>query len=170
MHELGHLIMHKSSMVADEKSMGFFPKAKKEEEWEANMLASHTLLPEEALQDIDAAVFASLAPAKIKRELVPLCEEYCISTAAVLARLCMADKISRSVYEKYVRWSKSLPKKSGGGGGGRKPYKEKIQVFGRNYVLTMLEAEARKAITTHKALVYLDTNLRTFDELEKQEW
>lgn len=169
MHELGHLIMHKSSKVDDAKSMSFFPAARKTEEWEANMLASHILLPERTLQNIDAAPFASLGFDQIKRRLSRVCEERCISAAAVLARLCMAGKIPRRVYEEYVKWSQSLPRPAGGGGG-RQPHKERIHIFGRNYILAMLEAVARKELTKSKALVYLDTNLSGYAELKKHKW
>ncbi len=170
MHELAHLIMHKGSKVDDADSISYLPAAKRGEEWEANMLASHILLPERELRGIDAYhLRLSWGPVETKRKLRRVCEACCVSPAAVLARLCLAGKLPRENYESYMQWSKNPPEAPSAKGMSQ-ACKEKIHVLGSRYILTVLEGAAQKELTTYKAMVHLDTNGATFDELDRLDW
>ncbi|MBF2761435.1 MAG: ImmA/IrrE family metallo-endopeptidase, partial [Ectothiorhodospiraceae bacterium AqS1] len=94
MHGLAHLIMHKGSKVEDAETLSFFPKEASKEEEEANKLASCILLPDSAVEGVQAQDFESLKPEEIKERLRPICAKHCVSAAAVLARLHRAGKVS----------------------------------------------------------------------------
>lgn len=167
MHGLGHLIMHKGSKVEDAESLAFIPKTERKEETEANMLASCILLPDSAIEEIQARDFERLKPEEIKERLRPTCMKHCVNAAAVLARLHRAGKVAAEACQKYEGWAAKQAFDSTGFKP-RSPFEERLHVFGHRYVKTIVAAAGGKVITTYKAMVYLAADFDTFMELK--EW
>lgn len=101
-HELGHLVMHKSSFKADEK------KEIEEEEAEANCFASHFLMPEVAFSSMWEAS-KGLHPVdrviKVKRH-------FTVSYLTVLRRLIDTGRSDQRVYASFNKLFKKRYKRS----------------------------------------------------------
>ncbi|MBF2761431.1 MAG: ImmA/IrrE family metallo-endopeptidase [Ectothiorhodospiraceae bacterium AqS1] len=166
MHGLAHLIMHKGSKVEDAETLSFFPKEASREEEEANMLASYILLPDGAVEEIQAQDFERLKPEEIKERLRPICAKHCVSAAAVLARLHRADKVPVGTCQTYEEWAARQPFDSTGFKP-RDPVEERLHVFGHRYVRTIVSAVRSKVLTTYKGMVHLEASFNTYEKLEK---
>ncbi|MBF2735829.1 MAG: ImmA/IrrE family metallo-endopeptidase [Betaproteobacteria bacterium AqS2] len=168
MHGLAHLIMHQGVRLEDAQSLAFFPKTSNKEEEEANMLASHILLPDDALAEIQTRGFGRLKPAEIQERLRPICEKHCVNAAAVLARLHGAGKIAVKACQRQEEWRDEQATQATTPGKDASEIDELIHFFGRKCVMTVVSAVDRRSITCVKAANYMSTSIKTYEELE--EW
>ncbi|MBF2736021.1 MAG: ImmA/IrrE family metallo-endopeptidase, partial [Betaproteobacteria bacterium AqS2] len=167
LHELAHLIMHQEDAIDGEQSLASFNGASRNRrEAEANELASHVLLPENALREIDAKALAGMAPAEMDAALRETCDKYGVSPMVVLARLRAARKVPAAAVDRYF---KCLAKDGGVQGKGKEAGRVSVaeirEVFGDRYVDMTVKMEGEKEITLHDAVVYLDVDLDDYEIL-----
>lgn len=162
MHELGHLLLHKTSSIDDEGDL----HAHGGSEAEANAFAGHLLVPNSFLQSIrdgdrpdDVVGFDEW--------LAPQRRDWGVSSEVILRRLMDAHRLSKAQYAEYRQWwaTRQFPQK----GGGSREYRnrEPKHIFGDGYVRTVLDALNSRRISLAKASAYLD-NL-TIKDLHKLE-
>ena len=157
MHELGHLLLHKTSSIDDEGDL----HARAGAEQEANAFAGHLLVPDAFLLSIRdherpdevAAYDDWLAPQR---------RDWGVSGEVILRRLLDVNRLSKVRYEAYRQWwtTRQLPPKAGGSREYRN--REPKHVFGDGYVRTVLDALNSRRISLAKASTYLD-NLKISD-------
>nr|MBF2736024.1 ImmA/IrrE family metallo-endopeptidase [Betaproteobacteria bacterium AqS2] len=149
LHELAHLIMHEQGAVDGEKTLAsFHGGSRSRREAEANALASHVLLPESALREIDAKALAGMAPAAIDAALRETCDKYGVSPMVVLARLRAARLVPAAVVDRYFKFSvKDGGVQAKGKEDGRMSVAEIREIYGDRYVDMVLKMEAEQEIT-----------------------
>ncbi|MBF2735068.1 MAG: ImmA/IrrE family metallo-endopeptidase, partial [Betaproteobacteria bacterium AqS2] len=169
LHELAHLIMHQKDAIDGEQSLASFGGASRSRrEIEANALASHVLLPESALTEIDAKALAGMAPAEIDAALRGVCEKHRVSPMVVLARLRAARLVPAALVEGYFKRSAKASRpqaQAKGKDDGRVSVAEIREIFGDRYVDMTVKMEGEKEITLHDAVVYLDVDLDDYEML-----
>lgn len=163
-HELGHLVLDRAGSIDNADNI-FAPKGK---EREVNAFAGYLLVSDEALKEID--IHGKPATADEFEIWLKQPAQACgVSVEVVLLRLLDKKQISREEYEDYKDWKKlqTRPERSVGARNYR--YREPVNVFGRPFVGTVLEALGTKQITIVKASRYLD-NIKIADvhKLEKE--
>jgi Zn-dependent peptidase ImmA (M78 family) len=90
MHELAHLLLHKTSMLDNQAD--FYSYQGREQE--ANIFASNLLLPDELLNRLDVSELRSLTYEDYDDFFQDLKKECCVSGDAILYRLCTENKIT----------------------------------------------------------------------------
>ena len=111
MHELGHLLLHKTSSIDEEQD--FFSHRGKERD--ANAFAGNLLVPVEFLEDIQDRY----RPAEMHQYDVWLDRQrkaWGVSTEVVLRRLLDAGRLPQHLYAEYRQWCASLPVQEKDGG------------------------------------------------------
>lgn len=157
MHELGHLLLHKTSSIDDEDDL----HAHAGDEQEANAFAGHLLVPDTFLKSIrdlerpDAVVAYDHWLASQRRD-------WGVSGEVILRRLLEAKRLSKAQYAAYRQWSanRQVPQEAGGSREYRN--REPKHIFGDGYVRTVLDALNSRRISLAKASTYLD-NLKISD-------
>lgn len=162
MHELGHLLLHKSSSIDDEADM----YSQTGHEREANAFAGYLLVPDEFLNAISDAQRPADA-AQYDVWLEPQRQAWGTSGEVVLRRLKDNNRITQAQYDAYRQWQagRTYPKPDDGVRMYR--HREPKHIFGDTYVRTVLDALSAQLITLSKASNYLD-RLR-IDDLHKLE-
>jgi Zn-dependent peptidase ImmA (M78 family) len=157
MHELGHLLLHRSSAIDDDEDM----HARGGREHEANTFAGHLLVPDDFLPVIsdherpdDVALYDDWLAEHRKA--------WGISSEVILRRLMDSRRLTHVLYAAYRQWknARHLEEKEGGNRAFR--HREPKHVFGDVYVRAVLDALSGKRITLSKACSYLD-NLKVQD-------
>lgn len=157
MHELGHLLLHKTSSIDDESDLHAHAGA----EQVANAFAGHLLVPDAFLLSIRD----DERPDKVGAYddwLAPQRREWGVSGEVILRRLLDANRLSKARYAAYRQWwaTRQLPQKAGGSREYRN--REPKHIFGDGYVRTVLDALNSRRISLAKASTYLD-NLKISD-------
>ncbi len=163
MHELGHLLLHRQSIIDDETDL----YSHEGHEREANAFAGHLLVPDEFLATIDDAGRPAEVP-QFDAWLDRQCKRWGVSTEVILRRLTNAGRLPKSDYNAYRQWRESqvIPEKEGGTRKYR--HREPKHVFGNPFVQTVLDALNSSRITLTKASGYLDSiRIRDLHQLER---
>jgi Zn-dependent peptidase ImmA (M78 family) len=150
MHELGHLLMHRTSSIDDEADLD----SHQGHERDANAFAGHVLVPDNFLATIVDGERPSNASEYDKWLELPR-KAWGVSTEVILRRLMDTGRLSRQDYTAYRRWCTALPvpQKSGGS---RIRHREPRQMFGDTFVRTVFDALNARQITLVKASSHLD--------------
>jgi Zn-dependent peptidase ImmA (M78 family) len=152
MHELGHMILHKSSSIDDEHDL----HSHKGREREANAFAGHLLVPDAFLGTINEADRpddASQFDVWLERQ----CKAWGVSCEVILRRLLDAGRLPQREYSAYRQWHAKLIEPQSDGGSRKYRHREPRHVFGDTFVRTVLDALSARQITLAKASNYLDS-------------
>jgi Zn-dependent peptidase ImmA (M78 family) len=157
MHELGHILLHRSSSIDDDEDM----HARSGMEQEANAFAGHLLVPDDFLPIIsdrerptDVALYDDWLAEHRKN--------WGVSSEVILRRLMDSRRLARDLYAAYRQWKNSRRVEEKDGGNRAYRHREPKHVFGDVYVRTVLGALSGKRISLSKACSYLD-NLKVKD-------
>lgn len=164
MHELGHLLLHKTSSIDDEQDL----QSHQGLEREANAFAGHLLVPDDflaSIQDTDR-------PDEVSQYNDWLDQEHKlwgVSCEVILRRLLDAGRLTQSQYSAYRQWCAQLPDSTEDDGGSRKyRHREPKHVFGDTFVRAVLDALNAQHITLAKASSYLDSlKIKDLHQLER---
>lgn len=164
MHELGHVLLHKSSSIDDVNDM----YSAHGMEREANAFAGHVLVPPRLLNSIrdderpeDVALF----DAWLARQ-----QRACgASVEVILRRLMDVGRLEGRAYNSYRAWRDQQAQPEGEGGSRAYRNREPKHVFGDVFVKTVFDALYARNITLNKASDYLDRlkikDLRKLEQL-----
>jgi len=157
MHELSHLLLHKTSSIDD--AHDFLSHQGRERD--ANAFTGHLLVPDDFL--------ASIRDAERPDEVSQFDEwlawprkAWGVSGEVILRRLLDAGRLQQSQYTAYRQWRAKLPILEAESGTRMYRYREPKHVFGDTFVRTVLDALNARHITLAKASTYLD-NLKIKD-------
>ncbi|NOU22169.1 MAG: ImmA/IrrE family metallo-endopeptidase [Methyloglobulus sp.] len=157
-HELGHLLLHKTSSIDDEQDF----QSHQGREQDANAFAGHLLVPDEFLQhihDIDRPEDVS----RFDEWLETPRKNWGVSTEMILRRLLDIGRLSQGSYVAYRNWwAESVAVSSEQKGTRKYRHREPKHVFGDTFVRTVLDALDARHITLARASTYLD-NLKISD-------
>jgi len=151
MHELGHLLLHRSSSIDDEADM----QSHRGHEREANAFAGQLLVPHGFLQNISDDARPN-DPAGFDEWLKPQARQWGVSTEVILRRLLDAGRITQLQYASYRHWRAEQPLPNLDGGSRAYRHREPTHIFGDKFVRTVLDAVNNRQITLAKASGYLD--------------
>lgn len=157
MHELGHLLLHKSSFIDDEADL--FSREGRERT--ANAFAGYLLVPDERLDQINVENRPDLV-SEFSTWLRPYTGEWGISTEVILRRLMDRGWLPREEYEAYRDWLGDQRTSRHERGSREWRSREPLHIFGGRFVRTVLDALHARQITLNKASAYLD-NLKVRD-------
>ncbi len=167
MHELGHLILHRSSSIDDNDDISFHSRG---QEREANLFAGCLLVPDNALHSIndntrpnDVSLYDDWLRS-LRRELG-------VSGEVIIIRLLNANRISQEQYNTYKQWLNDRPPlqpEDEEGGSRAYRHREPMRVFGDRFVKTVLDSLSTRRISLSKASNYLDTlKIQDLHKLER---
>ncbi|MCR4318036.1 MAG: ImmA/IrrE family metallo-endopeptidase [Planctomycetes bacterium] len=157
MHELGHLLLHKTSFIDDERDFA----SDRGNEGEANDFAGRLLVPDsflECIRDSDKPEHVSEYGNWLSKERVL----WGVSVDVILLALKRVGRLSEQKYNAYKKWCEGLPESQSDGGSREWRHREPTHIFGDNFVRTVLEAYYAGHITLSKTGKYLD-NLKIKD-------
>jgi Zn-dependent peptidase ImmA (M78 family) len=158
MHELGHLLLHKTSSIDDERDL----HSHEGMERDANAFAGHLLVPDAFLKSIRDAERPAEA-AGFDDWLHEQRKAWGVSGEVILLRLLDAGRVSRRDYAAYRAWrDQPMANQEEAGGSRAYRHREPKHVFGDTFVRTVLDALSARRITLSKASSYLD-NLKIKD-------
>ena len=103
MHELGHVLLHKSSSIDDESDL----YSQNGHEREANAFAGHLLVPDEHLNQI-RDVDRPTDPAQYDVWLRDQRQEWGVSGEVILRRLKDSGRLTQAQYDAYRQWQSGL--------------------------------------------------------------
>jgi Zn-dependent peptidase ImmA (M78 family) len=152
MHELGHLLLHKSSSIDDETDI----QSHQGRESQVNAFAGHLLVPDSFLGSIHDADGPDDVT-QFDNWLAQLRKAWGVSTEVILRRLLDAGRLSQDQYTAYRRWRAMAPVVEKDGGNRMYRHREPKHVFGDTFVRTVLDALSARHITLAKASGYLDS-------------
>lgn len=162
-HELGHLLLHKSSMIDDESDL----RSHKGKEAAANQFAGHFLVPDEHLIEIEDSDRPS-SVSDFDSWLSSQRSTWGVSTEVILLRLLEAGRLKRQTYEEYRSWLQDQKFEEKDGGNRSYRHREPRHILGDRYVKVVFEALERNKISLTKASKYLDDiKLSDLRELER---
>jgi Zn-dependent peptidase ImmA (M78 family) len=156
MHELGHLLLHRASMIDENQDL----YSHQGREQEANAFAGQLLIPNEFLTQISDAQ----RPADVARFddwLAPQRRTWGVSGEVILRRLLDVGRLSNTVYQSYREWVSNRPMPVRGGGS-RYRFREPKEILGDRFVRTVFDSLSARNITLVGASRYLD-NLKIED-------
>jgi Zn-dependent peptidase ImmA (M78 family) len=158
MHELGHLLLHRTSSIDDERDL----HSHEGMERDANAFAGHLLVPDTFLISVRDAERPT-DPADFDDWLAQQRKALGVSGEVILLRLLDAGRLQRRDYDAYRAW-RDRPVASREEPGGSRAYRhrEPMHVFGDIFVRTVLDSLSARHITLTKASSYLD-NLKIKD-------
>ncbi len=162
MHELAHVLLHKTSTIDEESDLYSYQGM----EQEANAFAGFLLVPAAFLEAVDDRLRPSHV-AEYEQWLAPQLKRWGVSTEVVLRRLLDTQRLSKALYSEYRAWVKQRVVAPADGHAVRHRFSEPRHVFGNAYVRTVIGALSAREITLNKASSYLD-NLK-IDDLHKLE-
>lgn len=157
MHELGHLLLHKSSSIDEEIDL----ESHQGTEAEANAFAGFVLVPDDFLRKISDAS-RPRAVDQFDDWLLKYRQEWGVSTEVILRRLLDAKRLTAQQYNAYRNWRNKnfIPYPESGNRQYRN--REPMHIFGDKFVHTVFDALNERHITLVKASSYLD-NLKIKD-------
>jgi Zn-dependent peptidase ImmA (M78 family) len=156
-HELGHLLLHKTGRIDDEND--FLTETGPERE--ANAFAGHFLVPDRYLLQIDM----HQKPGNVNGFEAWLRQHsayWCVSTEVILRRLADTGRISSEEYNNWRIWYKAQNRTAETVGRRLYRHREPRHIFGDPFVKTVLDAHSAGVLTLNKACQYLD-NLKITD-------
>lgn len=163
MHELGHLILHRTSSIDDENDL----QSHDGMESEANAFAGHLLVPNVLLAGVDDYT----RPQNVSEYdgwLDVYRRRWGVSVEVILRRLLDSNRLSRANYVSYRQWKAAQPFIENNGGNRQYRHREPAHIFGAPFVKTVLDSLNTKKITLTKASKYLDgINLKDIHLLEE---
>lgn len=163
MHELGHLLLHRSSSIDDEEDM----EARAGDEQEANAFAGHLLVPDDFLStisDSDRPIDPRHSDTWLGRQR----QSWGVSVEMILRRLLEAQRITQKFYTEYRLHVRGMPVQEETSGNRAWRHREPKHIFGEPFVRTVLDALASRRITATKACSYLDgLKLSDLHQLER---
>jgi Zn-dependent peptidase ImmA (M78 family) len=153
MHELGHLLLQRTSSIDDEHDL----RSPEGHERDANRFAGFLLVPDEFL----ARIRDENRPTDVSRYdawLAPQRNSWGVSGEVILRRLLDAGRLSRALYNAYRDWWQIQAENLVDEPGGTRQYRhrEPKHIFGDTFVRTVLDALNAQHITLSKASNYLD--------------
>ncbi|MBF0633988.1 MAG: ImmA/IrrE family metallo-endopeptidase, partial [Nitrospinae bacterium] len=162
MHELGHLLLHKTSSIDDERDF----QSHQGQERDANAFAGHLLAPD--------AFLASISDAERPNEvsqyddwLERQCKAWGVSGEVILRRLLDVGRLQQSQYTAYRKWRDRPAITQEDDGRRMYRYREPKHIFGDTFVRTVLDALYARHITLAKASSYLDSlKIKDLHQLE----
>jgi len=157
MHELGHLLLHRSSFIDDEDDL--FSREGRERM--ANAFAGCLLVPDEHLDQINVDARPDHVSG-FSTWLRPYTRAWGISAEVILRRLLDCDRLPREEYEAYRERWRQQPASRQEEGNRQWRNREPLHIFGGRFVRTVLDALHARQITLNKASAYLD-NLKVKD-------
>ncbi|MDP2982066.1 MAG: XRE family transcriptional regulator [Candidatus Latescibacter sp.] len=162
MHELGHLLLYKSSSIDDEYDI----QSHQEHEHHANAFAGNLLVPDSFLRsinDIDLPDEVSKYDDWLSRQR----KVWGVSSEVILRRLKDVCRLPQSKYAAYRQWHAELAIQQTEGGSRQYRYREPQHVFGNTFVQTVFDALNARHITLAKASSYLDSlKIKDLHQLE----
>jgi Zn-dependent peptidase ImmA (M78 family) len=157
MHELGHLLLHKSSSIDDEHDL----QSHQGQEREANAFAGSLLVPDSFLAEImDAERPEEVS--KYNGWLERQRRDWGVSVEVILRRLLDSGRLAKEEYEAYRQYHAKLVLPQAESGSREWRHREPVHVFGDAFVRTVLDALNTRQITLAKASSHLD-NLKIKD-------
>jgi Zn-dependent peptidase ImmA (M78 family) len=163
MHELGHLILHRSSSIDDERDM----QSHQGYERDANAFAGHLLVPDAFLVNISDRDRPRQV-SEFDEWLKPNRRLWGVSSEVILRRLLDAGRLTQDQYIAYRQWRSNQPFPEQGGGSRMYRHREPSHIFGDTFVRTVLDALNSRYITLAKASSYLDgLKVNDLHELER---
>jgi Zn-dependent peptidase ImmA (M78 family) len=157
MHELGHLLLHKTSSIDDDHDL----HSHEGREREANAFAGHLLVPEAFLTSISDGDRPD-AVSQFDEWLADQRKAWGVSGEVILRRLMDEGRLPRPKYAAYRQWRKETVVVQEEGGSRAYRHREPKHVFGDIFVRTVLDSLSARHITLAKASSYLD-NLKIKD-------
>ncbi|MCU0757150.1 MAG: XRE family transcriptional regulator [Xanthomonadales bacterium] len=151
MHELAHLLLHRSSWIDEEVDL----HSDEGREAEANAFAGRVLVPAAFLaeiRDADRPAEVAAFPAWLQAQ----CRAWGASVEVILRRLLDTGRLSAAQYAAYRVWSSQQRPTAGEGGSREWRHREPTHLFGEGYVRTVLDALSARRISLAKASTYLD--------------
>ena len=162
-HELAHLLLHKTSVIDDEQDLQSYQG----QEYEANAFAGHLLVPDSFLKDF----LDTERPDEVSEYDAWLAQPrraWGVSSEVILRRLLDAGRLPQSSYVAYRQWRTETGTPSREGGSRQYRHREPKHVFGNTFVRTVLDALNAQLITQAKASSYLDSlKIKDLHQLEK---
>lgn len=163
MHELGHLLLHKTSSIDDERDM----ESHRGHEREANAFAGYLLVPDHFL----AGINDTERPDDVSGYDAWLSTQrraWGVSGEMILLRLLDAGRLPRSQYEAYRRWAEQAVVAESDSGSREWRHREPRHIFGDTFVRTVLDSLYARHITLAKASSYLDNlKIKDLHQLER---
>lgn len=163
MHELGHLLLHKTSSIDDERDL----HSHNGHEREANAFAGFLLVPDSFLTSINDAERPDDA-SQYDAWLLPQRKTWGVSSEVILRRLLDANRLSQNQYENYRQRQEHFTGEDKDGGSREWRHREPMHIFGDTFVRTVLDALYERHITLAKASSYLDNlKIKDLHQLER---
>lgn len=158
MHELGHLLLHQTSVIDDEQDI-YEPRTDRERQ--ANAFAGQLLVPNSFLATIEDSKRPDDV-AQYDEWLAQPRTAWGVSSEVILRRLLDVGRLPQSEYQSYRQWWRQSRPFPEGRGNRQYRYREPKHIFGNTFVRTVLDALNAQHITLAKASSYLD-NLKIQD-------
>ena len=163
MHELGHVLLHKTSSIDDERDM----ESHRGHEREANAFAGYLLVPDSFLSGINDAERPDDV-SQYDHWLGNQRKDWGVSGEMILRRLLDAGRLPQGRYEAYRQWVAQVPIIEEGGGSRAYRNREPRHIFGDTFVRTVLDSLYARHITLAKASGYLDNlKIKDLHQLER---
>lgn len=164
MHELAHVLLHKTSWIDEESDL----RSTQGREREANQFAGLVLVPDAFLSQINDMSRPAEA-AMLDEWLRPHHLKWGASTEVILRRLMDVGRLPRAVYAAYRDLVSGRTYNNEDQTGTRKyRHREPKHMFGDRYVRTVLDSLCAQHITLSKASGYLDgLKIADVHELER---
>jgi len=152
MHELAHVLLHKTSWIDEEADL----HSTRGREREANQFAGLVLVPDIFLNQINEKTRPAEV-AHLDEWLRPHRLAWGVSTEVILRRLVDVGRLPQAVYAAYRELVSGRTYNSEDQSGSRAyRYREPRNMFGDRYVRTVLDSLSAQHITLSKASGYLD--------------
>lgn len=132
MHELGHLLLHRSSSIDDEQDM----QSHQGNERDANAFAGHLLVPTAFLARVDD-LGRPRQVTEYDEWLRPLRRQWGVSTEVILRRLLDAGRLPQAQYAAYRHWRAAQPAPEQDRGTRMYRHREPSHIFGDRFVRTV---------------------------------
>jgi Zn-dependent peptidase ImmA (M78 family) len=163
MHELGHLLLNKTSSIDDEDDL----QSHAGRERDANAFAGHLLVPDAFLANIrdrERPTDVGQYDEWLERPR----HAWGVSAEVILRRLLDAGRLTQDRYEAYRNWRAHSLTKQPETGSRLYRHREPKHVFGDTFVRTVLDSLNARHVTLAKASSYLDTlKIKDLHQLER---
>ena len=163
MHELGHLLLHKTSSIDDARDL----QSHRGHEREANAFAGHLLVPDHFLAsilDVERPDEVSQYDYWLERQR----RAWGVSGEVILRLLMDAGRLPQRQYEAYRQWCDQSATVQKDGGSREYRHREPRHIFGDTFIRTVLDALYARHITLAKASSYLDSlQIKDLHQLER---
>ena len=163
MHELGHLLLHKTSSIDDERDL----QSHQGHEREANAFAGYLLVPDTfltSIRDDERPDEVSQYDGWLEYQR----KAWGVSGEVILRRLLDNGRLPQRQYEAYRQWQERSVVELKDGGNREWRHREPRHIFGDTFVRTVLDALYARHITLARASSYLDNlKIKDLHELER---